>query len=216
MDRYNAFLTNLPKIFDNAPEVFRLMSENDKKNLSEKKLSLKSFYWTLSENGVFTIPARNPCWVAVINYSLSKIGRKNVFYQKNIFRQKFKWTSKMQFRQHRRKHFARSPRNFTSKCGKGTNFLQATLFSLYAPIVNRMQFWQTHGRVPASKQKKFNPGSEVIWKKIRSVEKKLSKNTLFWTPPENKNLMTPVTFARRPQTFRTISETEEKNFLSNF
>ena len=156
---------------NNTPQMFRPMSENDRKSLSKKKLSQKSFYWSLSENGDFTIPARNPCWVAVINYSMSKIERKNVFYQKNIFRQKFKWTSKMQFRQHRWKHIARSPRNFTSMCGKGTNFLQITFFALYAPIINRMQFRQTHGRVPASKPKKFNAGSEVIWKKIKSVEK---------------------------------------------
>ena len=80
------------------------------------------------------------------------------------FPQKFKWTSKIQFWQRRLKHFARSPKNFTSMCEKDEHFFQATLFFLFPPMANSMQFLQTHGRSLQANQKNLTHGQKSFEK----------------------------------------------------
>ena len=114
-----------------------------------------------------------------------KLEERTFFIRKTIF-SKFKWTTKIQFRQRRWKHFATSPKNFTSMCEKDKHFFQATLFFLFAPMVNRRQFLKTHGKSLQANRKDLTHGPKSF-KKNSFVEEKLSNNTVSWTPPQKSN-----------------------------
>ena len=61
---------------------------------------------------------------------------ERTFFIRKTFLQKFKWSSNIQFWQRRWKHFARSPKNFTTMCEKLNIFFKWLYFSSFL-------LWQT-------------------------------------------------------------------------
>ena len=129
-----------------------------------KKLSLKSFFWTLSENGVLTIPAKISCWVAVILLLIVWNWTKERFISQKHFPPKVKvvkwnsvWTMSLET-------CCQRPKNFRSMSEKNKNFCSCKFIILLCSYGKQNAVLKTTPKNSCKPAGKNEFKAKVIWK----------------------------------------------------